>query len=94
MDVWEKWQRELLYSLQNVAEYKKAGLEITFDKEENCFHVDENKKDLHLLVYSPAYKKDYNAISPPRWNWEDSLLSAKTRVMKYINDWMKMRGVK
>ena len=89
---WERWQRELLYKLKNIATYSNLGLDFTLDLNEQI-NIDHKEKDLHLSIKEIVYKKYYNSISPPRWNWEDSLSAGVNNLMEYINEWLKRRGV-
>lgn len=90
MDSWEKWQKELLCSLQDIVTYSHLGLVFTLIPDEEI-SVDQEEKELHLSIKAMVYKKYYNSISPPRWNWNDSLASAKNNLMVFINNWLKIR---
>ena len=92
MNSWEKWQKELLCSLQDIITYSQLGLVFTLIPDEEI-SVDQEEKELHLSIKAMVYKKYYNSISPPRWNWNDSLASAKNNLMVFINNWLKIRGV-
>lgn len=92
MDSWEKWQKELLCSLQDIVTYSHLGLVFTLIPDEEI-SVDQEEKELHLSIKAMVYKKYYNSISPPRWNWNDSLASAKNNLMVFINNWLKIRGL-
>lgn len=90
MNSWEKWQKELLCSLQDITTYSHLGLVFTLIPDEEI-SVDQEEKELHLSIKAMVYKKYYNSISPPRWNWNDSLASAKNNLMVFINNWLKIR---
>lgn len=92
MNSWEKWQEELLCSLQDIITYSHLGLVFTLIPDEEI-SVDQEEKELHLSIKAMVYKKYYNSISPPRWNWNDSLASAKNNLMVFINNWLKIRGL-
>lgn len=92
MDSWEKWQKELLCSLQDIVTYSHLGLVFTLIPDEEI-SIDQEEKELHLSIKAMVYKKYYNSISPPRWNWNDSLASAKNNLMVFINNWLKIRGL-
>ena len=92
MDSWEKWQKELLCSLQDITTYSHLGLVFTLIPDEEI-SIDQKEKELHLSIKAMVYKKYYNSISPPRWNWNDSLASAKNNLMVFINNWLKIRGL-
>ena len=92
MDSWEKWQKELLCSLQDIITYSHLGLVFTLIPNEEI-SIDQEEKELHLSIKAMVYKKYYNSISPPRWNWNDSLASAKNNLMVFINNWLKIRGL-
>ena len=92
MNSWEKWQKELLCSLQDIITYSHLGLVFTLIPNEEI-SVDQEEKELHLSIKAMVYKKYYNSISPPRWNWNDSLASAKNNLMVFINNWLKIRGL-
>ena len=92
MDSWEKWQKELVCSLQDIITYSHLGLVFTLIPNEEI-SVDQEEKELHLSIKAMVYKKYYNSISPPRWNWNDSLASAKNNLMVFINNWLKIRGL-
>ena len=92
MNSWEKWQKELLCSLQDITTYSHLGLVFTLISDEEI-SVDQEEKELHLSIKAMVYKKYYNSISPPRWNWNDSLASAKNNLMVFINNWLKIRGL-
>lgn len=92
MNSWEKWQKELLCSLQDIITYSHLGLVFTLIPDEEI-SVDQEEKELHLSIKAMVYKKYYNSISPPRWNWNDSLASAKNNLMVFINNWLKIRGL-
>lgn len=92
MNSWEKWQKELLCSLQDITTYSHLGLVFTLIPDEEI-SVDQEEKELHLSIKAMVYKKYYNSISPPRWNWNDSLASAKNNLMVFINNWLKIRGL-
>lgn len=92
MNSWEKWQKELLCSLQDIITYNHLGLVFTLIPNEEI-SIDQEEKELHLSIKAMVYKKYYNSISPPRWNWNDSLASAKNNLMVFINNWLKIRGL-
>ena len=92
MNSWEKWQKELLCSLQDIITYSHLGLIFTLIPNEEI-SIDQEEKELHLSIKAMVYKKYYNSISPPRWNWNDSLASAKNNLMVFINNWLKIRGL-
>lgn len=92
MNSWEKWQKELLCSLQDITTYSHLGLVFTLIPDEEI-SIDQEEKELHLSIKAMVYKKYYNSISPPRWNWNDSLASAKNNLMVFINNWLKIRGL-
>lgn len=92
MNSWEKWQKELLCSLQDITTYSHLGLIFTLIPNEEI-SIDQEEKELHLSIKAMVYKKYYNSISPPRWNWNDSLASAKNNLMVFINNWLKIRGL-
>lgn len=92
MNSWEKWQKELLCSLQDIITYSHLGLVFTLIPDEEI-SIDQEEKELHLSIKAMVYKKYYNSISPPRWNWNDSLASAKNNLMVFINNWLKIRGL-
>ena len=92
MDSWEKWQKELFCSLQDIITYSHLGLVFTLIPNEEI-SIDQEEKELHLSIKAMVYKKYYNSISPPRWNWNDSLASAKNNLMVFINNWLKIRGL-
>lgn len=92
MNSWEKWQKELLCSLQDIITYSHLGLVFTLIPNEEI-SIDQEEKELHLSIKAMVYKKYYNSISPPRWNWNDSLASAKNNLMVFINNWLKIRGL-
>ena len=92
MNSWEKWQKELLCSLQDITTYSHLGLVFTLIPDEEI-SIDQKEKELHLSIKAMVYKKYYNSISPPRWNWNDSLASAKNNLMVFINNWLKIRGL-
>nr|DAD55921.1 MAG TPA: hypothetical protein [Bacteriophage sp.] len=92
MNSWEKWQKELLCSLQDITTYSHLGLVFTLIPNEEI-SIAQEEKELHLSIKAMVYKKYYNSISPPRWNWNDSLASAKNNLMVFINNWLKIRGV-
>lgn len=92
MNSWEKWQKELLCSLQDIITYSHLGLVFTLIPDEEI-SVDQEEKELHLSIKAMVYKKYYNSISPSRWNWNDSLASAKNNLMVFINNWLKIRGL-
>lgn len=92
MNSWEKWQEELLCSLQDIITYSHLGLVFTLIPNEEI-SIDQEEKELHLSIKAMVYKKYYNSISPPRWNWNDSLASAKNNLMVFINNWLKIRGL-
>lgn len=92
MDSWEKWQKELVCSLQDIITYSHLGLVFTLIPNEEI-SIDQEEKELHLSIKAMVYKKYYNSISPPRWNWNDSLASAKNNLMVFINNWLKIRGL-
>ena len=92
MNSWEKWKKELLCSLQDIITYSHLGLVFTLIPDEEI-SVDQEEKELHLSIKAMVYKKYYNSISPQRWNWNDSLASAKNNLMVFINNWLKIRGL-
>ena len=92
MNSWEKWQKELLCSLQDIITYSHLGLVFTLIPDEEI-SIDQEEKELHLSIKAMVYKKYYNSISPPRWDWNDSLASAKNNLMVFINNWLKIRGL-
>ena len=92
MNSWEKWQKELLCSLQDIITYSHLGLVFTLIPDEEI-SVDQEEKELHLSIKAIVYKKYYNSISSPRWNWNDSLASAKNNLIVFINNWLKIRGL-
>ena len=92
MNSWEKWQKELLCRLQDIITYSHLGLVFTLIPNEEI-SVDQEEKELHLSIKAMVYKKYYNSISPPRWNWNDSLASAKNNLIVFINNWLKIRGL-
>lgn len=92
MNSWEKWQKELLCSLQDITTYSHLGLIFTLIPDEEI-SIYQGEKELHLSIKAMVYKKYYNSISPPRWNWNDSLASAKNNLMVFINNWLKIRGL-
>ena len=92
MNSWEKWQKELLCSLQDITTYSHLGLVFTLIPDEEI-SIDQEEKELHLSIKAMVYKKYYNSISPPRWNWNDSLASAKNNLRVFINNWLKIRGL-
>lgn len=92
MAPWDKWQGELLDSLQSIITYSHLGLVFSLDMGKEII-VSQEEKDLHLYIKAYVYKKYFNSISPPRWTWNDSLASAKNNLMVFINNWLKMRGL-
>lgn len=92
MPQWERWQGELLHSLQDITTYSHLGLVFTLIPNDEI-SIDQEEKKLHLSIKAMVYKKYYNSISPPRWTWNDSLASAKNNLMVFINEWLKRRGL-
>lgn len=92
MPQWERWQGELLHSLQDIVTYSHLGLVFTLIPNEEI-SIDQEEKGLHLSIKAMVYKKYYNSISLPRWTWNDSLASAKNNLMVFINEWLKRRGL-
>ena len=62
MPQWERWQGELLHSLQDITTYSHLGLVFTLIPN-NEISIDQEEKDLHLSIKAMVYKKYYNSIS-------------------------------
>lgn len=92
MTPWDKWQGELLDSLQSITTYSHLGLVFSLDMGKEII-VDQEEKDLHLSIKAMAYRKYFNSMSPPKWTWNDSLAAARCNLMVFINDWLKIRGI-
>lgn len=92
MTPWDKWQGELLDSLQSIITYSNLGLVFSLDMGKEI-SVDQEEKDLHLSIKAMTYRKHFNSISPPRWTWNDSIARARSYLMVFINDWLRMKGL-